>query len=710
MTAPLCDKSDRGSCFPPSMATPLSAFPESAVQEDAHTGYRTDSGDGPLFAELCKAIGYDSDSDSDDSEFYFSSTPSSWSTGSARSKRTWDDKSDSNNEPSQKRPRRGQPSPVSSHSSLQRCLPRHLDDAFLNFCRRPGTAFVDKTQCIRQIPNKFRSLLLRPPRFGKTVFLSTLMDYYDVCRVRTFDRHFGSLAVVTRDPQSIPGHSQHLCLFIDLADVGVYSDTAIANSILRVAKMFLFTYASELQVRAPSGFFKDENDDVFARLFELVASRGYTLFVAIDNYDVPLMHPTTHDTLASVGDIERTVDEYVWRPLLAGSHVIDKLLVAGAFPVKYPALESMDLKSLPGFQLSCGFTEQETLDLARSVLGITPDMAEIQRSCGGYIFSATEPDRAAAQPLLHPQRVINRLSSLSSQHLHPDDAEDVSYHLLSDILRLRLVPSSNVPGAVTPEDLIGLLAAGAVENNERDTTLPFNAAALTLYHAGALTYDHQMANTLRVANDAVLSQMYAAVRADFTERYDLGTEFGAKLRGHSFSDNTTLLATVLSRILQDLSQVSFGRRYEPTIHGFLELVLRSAVAWSDTKVDPSILPAIKRIIKVPGFPINLEDVWELSTLTLQGIWRAAYPNDGDTPTVEALRTLHKELVQDDEEQLLARPCAVWSSSLHAMEMRLVGDFFDAEPEYPQFLAVGGARVLLRQRPRDSAPIPNDSGL
>ncbi|KAJ7091921.1 hypothetical protein B0H15DRAFT_973941 [Mycena belliarum] len=644
------------------MATPLNVLPESAVQEDTHAGYRTDSSDGPSFAELCKAIGYDSDSDSDDNygkgfsyvaypflkstDLAFSSPPSSWSTASARLKRTWDDKSDSNNEPSQKRPRRGQPSPQ------QRCLPHHSDDKFLNFCRRSETAFVDKTQ------------------------------------VKKFDRHFGSLAVVTRDPRSIPRHSQHLCLFIDLADV--------SNSILDVAEMFLSTCAKQLQLRQPERFFKDENDNVFARLFELVASRGYTLFVAIDNYDVPLLHPTTPDTLASAGDIARIVDDYVWRPLLAGSDIIDKLLVAGAFPVKYPALESMDLESLPGFQLSCGFTEQETLDLAWSVLGTTPDMAEVQHSCGGYTFSATQPDHVAAHPLLHPQRVINQLSSLSSQHLHPDDAEDVSYRLLSNILRLP--PSANVPGAVTPEDLIELLAAGAVENNERVTTLPFNAAALTLYHAG----------TLRVANSAALSQMYAAVDTDFTERYDLGTEFDAKLRGFSLSDNTTLLATVLSRILQDLSQASFGRRYEPTIHGVLELVLRSVVARSDKEVDPSILPATKRIIKVPGFPINLEDVWELSTLSLLGIWRAAYPNEGDTPTVEALRALHEELVQDNEEELLARPCAVWSSSLQAMEMRLVGDFFDAKPEYPQFLAVGGARVLLRQWPRVSVPIPNDS--
>jgi hypothetical protein len=89
-------------------------------------------------------------------------------------------------------------------------------------------------------------------------------------------------------------------------------------------------------------------------------------------------------------------------------------------------------------------------------------------------------------------------------------------------------------------------------------------------------------------------------------------------------------------------------------------------------------------------------VWELKTLTLLGMWQATNRND-DEPTVEALQTLHEELVRLDDETLLAQPYRVWSPTLNAMETVLVGSFLDPEPENPQFLAVGGARILMRQR-------------
>jgi hypothetical protein len=54
-----------------------------------------------------------------------------------------------------------------------------------------------------------------------------------------------------------------------------------------------------------------------------------------------------------------------------------------------------------------------------------------------------------------------------------------------------------------------------------------------------------------------------------------------------------------------------------------------------------------------------------------------------------------------EDDLLARPYAEWSPALNAMETVLVGSFLLSElPESPQFLAVGGARILLRRRPRE----------
>ncbi|KAJ6494936.1 hypothetical protein DFH09DRAFT_1290469 [Mycena vulgaris] len=74
-----------------------------------------------------------------------------------------------------------------------------LDDFFKRpetVLKRSKTAFVDKTQCILWLPEKFQCILLRPPRFGKSTFLSTLDSYIRGAKHFTLwiprDRHRGS--------------------------------------------------------------------------------------------------------------------------------------------------------------------------------------------------------------------------------------------------------------------------------------------------------------------------------------------------------------------------------------------------------------------------------------------------------------------------------------------------------------------------------------
>ncbi|KAJ7709632.1 hypothetical protein B0H17DRAFT_1190818 [Mycena rosella] len=131
------------------------------------------------------------------------------------------------------------------------------------------------------------------------------------------------------------------------------------------------------------------------------------------------------------------------------------------------------------------------------------------------------------------------------------------------------------------------------------------------------------------------------------------------------------------------------------MRGVLELAMRN-VRISDGPAMAPILFANGPRLQIPGYRGAKVHVWELNTLTLMGMCHATSPND-DTPTVEALRKL-QELIHDHEERLLARSYRVWSTSLGAVETRLLDSVLDCDPEDPQFLAVGAARVLLRQRP------------
>ncbi|KAJ6489582.1 hypothetical protein C8R47DRAFT_472446 [Mycena vitilis] len=615
-------------------------------------------------------------------------------------------------QPEQKRVR-GWPSPVSRscqcpHSASDR-LPDYCD-AFPDFHTRPSVEFVDKTRCILSLPDKFRYILLRPPRFGKTTFLSTLVQYYDIRDAHRFTEQFGSLAVTSEADHR---RSQHLCLSFPLSEIYGRSDiTDMASqldSIISFALITLLTdYASELNLSDPRDFLGDRSGDILGQVFDRVREYGHTLFVAVDDYDGPtqtrsLAQSRSPDkTFDDVRDIERLLDSSFWAPLLAGSDIIDKLFITGTFSMKSAALEGFQLSDLPvELHSCCGFTEQEALEYARSILGKAPDVEELRHSCGNYFFLPQGAGGGSIEPVLHPQRVIDYIAKLAHERSR---AEDRSFRLLSNIFGLLPKESSN-PAAVSVNGLIQLLAAGAVDCEMDDSAFDFDfdfdsdtpsPTCKALYYAGALTCD-PLPRSWRVASAAVLTLIHSCIDSVFADRHELQWRFFPAWRRYHSNGNAQPLLDLMSEILRDLALRSLGRKHEPNLRGVFELVMRNWDTKSDHPIDPIILlPLDVTRVEIPAYDSDQVHVWELKTVTLRGMWQATNLND-DEPTIEALEALHEELVDLEEDELLARPYRVWSPTLNAMETVLVSSFFDPEPEVPQFLAVGGVRILMRQR-------------
>ncbi len=62
--------------------------------------------------------------------------------------------------------------------------------------REENYFYVDRTDRIAQIEEAGSQLLfLRPRRFGKSLWLSTLENYYDLARADDFERLFGGLKI-----------------------------------------------------------------------------------------------------------------------------------------------------------------------------------------------------------------------------------------------------------------------------------------------------------------------------------------------------------------------------------------------------------------------------------------------------------------------------------------------------------------------------------
>ncbi|MEM7533257.1 MAG: AAA family ATPase [Chloroflexota bacterium] len=68
--------------------------------------------------------------------------------------------------------------------------------------------YIDRTDKIHFLEEWGKKLLfLRPRRFGKSLWLSTMMDYYDVAKADRFSQLFGHLKI-GQDPT--PLHSSYM--------------------------------------------------------------------------------------------------------------------------------------------------------------------------------------------------------------------------------------------------------------------------------------------------------------------------------------------------------------------------------------------------------------------------------------------------------------------------------------------------------------------
>jgi len=82
--------------------------------------------------------------------------------------------------------------------------------------------YWDRTDRIPLIENAGPELLfMRPRRFGKSLLLSMLTDYYDVAKADDFDRLFGDLAI---GENPTPLHNQYLVMRWDFSRVESQGD------------------------------------------------------------------------------------------------------------------------------------------------------------------------------------------------------------------------------------------------------------------------------------------------------------------------------------------------------------------------------------------------------------------------------------------------------------------------------------------------------
>ncbi len=275
-----------------------------------------------------------------------------------------------------------------------------------------GHFYCDRTDRITLLEADKYQLFIRPRRFGKSLLLSMLENYYDIRKADEFESMFGHLSI-GRNPTSL--HNKYLILRLDFSCVDPTGDVnAIQRSfyghINGCVEGFKLRYRAfdipEISVH------EDDAIRTFKSLMNAVDSAGHRLYLLIDEYDnfanEVMMGVRTRDERYTALVHEDGPLKTFFKVIKSAtsSSVLDRIFITGVSPVVmsditsgYNIAENVYLDR--DYNNLCGFTEKEvevTIHKIYKECGMTDGMAAeamsiMQTYYNGYTFSPRSTER-----------------------------------------------------------------------------------------------------------------------------------------------------------------------------------------------------------------------------------------------------------------------------------------------------------------------------
>nr|VFK11979.1 MAG: PD-(D/E)XK nuclease superfamily protein [Candidatus Kentron sp. LPFa] len=252
-----------------------------------------------------------------------------------------------------------------------------------------GYFYADRTDRIASLETAGDHLLfLRPRRFGKSLVLSMLENYYDVARADAFEKLFGHLKI-GRTPT--PKHNRYFVMWWDFSMVASHGDTvAIERALHDHINACVRSFISCYQERLPQSVeIQSDNALVsFQSAVDVVSRTPYKLYLFIDEYDNFANEVLTaqakgqdrYRTLVHGEGILKTVFKAI--KALSRGRGLDKVFITGVSPVVMSDISSgynvaRDISLLSEYHDLCGFHESEVA-WALAKIGKACDLPEAQ--------------------------------------------------------------------------------------------------------------------------------------------------------------------------------------------------------------------------------------------------------------------------------------------------------------------------------------------
>ena len=398
--------------------------------------------------------------------------------------------------------------------------------------------YVDKTPFIEQIEesNKY-FFFIRPRRFGKTLTLSMLENYYDINKKDKFEEIFGKL-YIGQNPT--PEHNTYLIIHLNFAEVAAglddYKD-GLDNHCRLVFNFFCDIYAHILPANTKEGM--EKLTDAVSQLRFLCQKCqevGKKIYLFIDEYDnftnMILAHEEHLMRYRNQTHGEGYLRQFFNTIKGAAGNTLGRVFVTGVSPVTMDDLTSgfnigTNYSLSSDFNEMTGFTEEEVremLDYYGSVLPFnhtTDELIKVMKPWyDNYCFAE---DRYGETTMYNSVMVLNFVDNyIRSNYQIPKKMVETNIRIDYDKMRMLIRhdkefahDASIIQQLVTQGFVIGTLNENFPAERIND---PDNFLSL-LFYFGMVTIDGTYKGETKfiIPNEVVRDQMYTYLLDTYKE-------------------------------------------------------------------------------------------------------------------------------------------------------------------------------------------------
>ena len=404
--------------------------------------------------------------------------------------------------------------------------------------------YVDKTMFIPELEKTRFVFLIRPRRFGKSLFLSTLQSYYDIKKNERFEEFYKDTWILNNPTED---RAKYLVLYFNFSAVLKEKDK-VQDDFNRYCNLEIDTFMDKYQEYIPKQIIDTVNClETAHEKLHLLASKlreqDYKIYLFIDEYD-----NFTNTLLTDFGEVEykRITRQAGYfkqfftnlKLLTSGSGSgLARLFITGVSPVTMDDVTSGfnlgdNISISPAFNNLLGFTETDVnaiLDYYISVGELQVDKEEaletMKKWYNNYQFS-----NKAHESVYNTDAVLYFLKEAIRSKEIPSNLIDDNLRMDYGKLQYLILKDKELNGNF--QKLSDIIKHNGIESNIK-TSFPFDKIThkenfiSLLYFFGLLTYSDKTTSNLPflcIPNETIRQMIFEYIRNSFEEAYDFSLD------------------------------------------------------------------------------------------------------------------------------------------------------------------------------------------